>query len=62
MIRTWVAAFKDKADPRMVNIRVGQSYNVNNEIGWLMLPWVASYYFIINRFRLRSAADEVTRR
>jgi hypothetical protein len=43
----------------MVNLRVGEAYRANNELGWLMLPWVASYYWILNRFRLQNAAKNI---
>jgi hypothetical protein len=47
-------------DKRTVQLRLGQSYRANNALGWALLPPVAAYFWILNRWRLHDAVAEAS--
>jgi hypothetical protein len=60
-VQTWIGCTPAPDDRRDVIVKLGQAYKVNSVFGYVMLPPVALYYFILNRFRFEAGLDFKTK-
>ena len=50
---TLIQARLNPHDKLMVDLRIGQAYRVNNEWGYVYLPFTVAYFWVVNRFAVQ---------